>query len=228
MSPSFNGAGTRPTSRSLPASDTARIAGGPSDRAPVNHTASPRGDQASPRAIDASSAFFFRERSTTTTSPIAPAPGAFDSKNATRSPSGETRIDQMDLASYSLVPTGNSISILFSLLHHSEGTVRPPVGLGDTCQDLTRQPAGERRTRESADTSDKRLRSPKDGHFPCRRTPKESCCWLFPASVIPCSRSASGTIRTAVPSQAALKTTVWPSGAKRAEEMIPRPKVSRW
>jgi hypothetical protein len=28
-------------------------------------------------------------------------------------------------------------------------------------------------------------------------------------------------------SQAALKMTVWPSGAKRADEMIPRRKVSR-
>ena len=38
MSSSFNGAGTRSTIRSLPESDTARIVGGPSDRAPLNHT----------------------------------------------------------------------------------------------------------------------------------------------------------------------------------------------
>jgi len=97
MSSTLNGAGTRTTIRSLPESDTARIVGGPSDRAPLNHTSSREADQAIPRAIDAfASVVLLRERSMTTSSPAPRTDGAAASKKAILSPVGETRIDQIE------------------------------------------------------------------------------------------------------------------------------------
>ena len=123
------------------------------------------------------------------------------------------------------MPRGNSSSIRFSRRFTTASVPSVPVGLRDTLQDLARQATRQRRPHERAHPF-KDGSSQKDGHFPVDDT-ERILPFAIPNerdSVLP-SRARNSSYGRA--SQAALKMTVWPSGAKRAEEMIPRRNVSR-
>ena len=198
MSSSFNGAGALHEPL-LPESDTARIAGGPSDRAPLNHTSSPGGDQARAQSHQwLRQVVVLRERSTTTTSPGGYAWSArLEERNAIAL--GETRIDQIDLARAAwcrLETRAPSCSACFTTARAPSGPQSASVTRSRTSRG--RPPASDARAR--VPIPPKRTEVPEGPPFLPSTTPRGFCRSPVPTSAIPCCRAARRTfIRSCIP-----------------------------